>query len=253
MYDSLLEYYEEFFPVEQSRIDFIGASADELRKRSGSSGLIHVLDIGCATGSTIFRLTPLGMDLTGIDSNETMIRCAARRNHEWRSTTRFFHMDMMEAGKYFRGESFDMILCLGNTLVHLPDAETIRTFIVQLHSLLKKGGCFIFQLINYDRILDRHIASLPALKSPRAGMTRTYTETEDGHILFEITVNDSGGSPVFSDKTLLYPLRVSELKAMLEDAGFSEVRMLSDFTGNPLEEDSLAVTGTAWATPSKPS
>ena len=72
-YDDLLEYYDELFPVEKKRIDFI-------ESLSGLKSL-RVLDMGCATGATALYLARRGMDLVGIDCNETMIQSANRRNH----------------------------------------------------------------------------------------------------------------------------------------------------------------------------
>jgi len=51
LYNNLLEYYDELFPVEEKKIDFIH---QELLRSWTSSGLPRVLDVGCATGSLGF-------------------------------------------------------------------------------------------------------------------------------------------------------------------------------------------------------
>ncbi|MDR2078417.1 MAG: methyltransferase domain-containing protein, partial [Treponema sp.] len=91
-YDDLLEYYDELFPVEKKRIDFIESLA-ALKSGGSESRPLRVLDIGCATGSTALHLARRGMDLVGIDCNETMIQSANRRTHDPKSNARFFCMD----------------------------------------------------------------------------------------------------------------------------------------------------------------
>ncbi|QQO09879.1 class I SAM-dependent methyltransferase [Breznakiella homolactica] len=245
LYNSMLEYYDELFPVEQDRIDFIVSYAERIRKSGAASGMVKLLDLGCATGTTAIQLMKTGMDVTGIDSNDAMIQSANRRNPEPKTNARFFAMDMANVKKYFSPGSFDIILCLGNTLAHLNGNEDILDVIRTAAGLLKKNGVFIFQLINYDRILDKKITELPAIETQRSRFVRKYAFTGDGHINFHATLISSTGNMVFSEETTLYPVTLKELTGDLREAGLIEEDLYSDFDRGPLGKDSLAILGTA--------
>jgi glycine/sarcosine N-methyltransferase len=76
-YDPLAAYYEEIFPTERARVDFIDSCVrSKIRKRSGK---VRLLDIGCATGELAEALTHRGYLVEGIDLNEEMVRRAKRR------------------------------------------------------------------------------------------------------------------------------------------------------------------------------
>lgn len=246
LYDNLLEYYDELFPVDQDRITFL----EELSRRIRPAGSDkeyrpQVLDVGCATGTFSLALMKRGLDVTGIDANSAMVQSACRRNPEPRTNARFFQMDMRDIGRSFAHERFDLVLCLGNTLVHLEDADEILYFMKQARSLLRPGGAFVFQTINYDKIARENITVLPAIESPRARFEREYRRRDDGRISFEATIFASNGQPVFRDRTALYPATPIELAELLKKTGLKQVDLFEDFSGDTLRGDSLGVVGVA--------
>jgi SAM-dependent methyltransferase len=244
LYSSLLEYYDELFPVETTRLDFIESSIACYRKEQNID-MPKVLDLGCATGTTAIQLMRRGMDVVGIDSNTQMIQSAARRNPEPKTHCRFFLMDITESGKYLPKNSFDMVLCLGNTMVHLDAIDKIEELIKSVHSLLKPGGIFIFQLINYDMILSQRVESLPTIETTRSSFVRKYSNISEEHIDFDASVVSSKGQTVFEETVSLYPLTSKALLHALNNAGFNNENLYSDFDKSSLEKSSLAIVGTA--------
>ena len=245
MYSSLLEYYDELFPVEKSRLDFIESIAAEYKKEKGLTNPVKILDLGCATGMTSIQLMRRGMDLVGIDNNDQMIQSASRRNPEPKTNARFFLMDMTKIDTYFPKNSFDIVLCLGNTLVHLDGLEQIEQQIKSIHSVLKSGGVFIFQIINYDMVLKEHMVSLPVIETTRSSFVRKYSSTEDGYIQFDASVLSANGQTVFSSSVDLFPLSSKDLSGALNSSGFKNETYYSDFEKNPLTNSSLAIVGTS--------
>lgn len=245
MYSNLLEYYDELFPVEKTRLDFIESTAAHYQKEKGVRNIVKVLDLGCATGTTAIQLMRRGMDLVGIDNNDQMIQSASRRNPEPKTNARFFLMDMTKIDKYFSKDCFDIVLCLGNTMVHLKELEEIEGLIKAVHTVLKPGGMFIFQLINYEMILSEHVVCLPIIETTRSSFVRKYTCTSQKNIIFDASVLSSNGQTVFSDSVNLYPLGSKELMKMLNSSGFKNEAFYSDFDKSPLGKSSLALVGTA--------
>jgi SAM-dependent methyltransferase len=251
MYDGLLEYYDELFPVDPKCAAFILSLAENY-KRGGQNAdpcfrPPRLLEIGCAAGITALYLARHGMDLVGIDANEVMIRSANRRNHEPKSNARFFCMDMLKSASYFPAGSFDMVLCMEDNLACLNDPEAIRSFLRQIHGLLADKGVFIFELINYDWVLDEHIEALPPIKTVRVSYIQKYIHGPGGRLSLKSSVLAANGYPVFSEEKPLYPISAGELEKALGAAGFGEKRFYSDFEGSPWERSSMRLIGTALA------
>jgi SAM-dependent methyltransferase len=186
------------------------------------------------------------MDLVGIDANETMIRSANRRNHEPKSNARFFCMDILSSASYFPAGSFDMVLCLEDNLASLKDLQVIRSFLGQIHGLLADQGVFIFELINYDWILDEHIEALPLITTVRASYLQKYLRRPGGQLCLNSAVLAANGYPVFSEEKPLYPISSEELGEALDAAGFGEKLLYSDFEGSPLVRSSMRLIGTVF-------
>ncbi len=245
MYSNLLEYYDELFPVEKTRLDFIESTIAYYQKERNIKDMPKILDLGCATGTTTIQLMRRGMDVVGIDNNAQMIQSATRRNPEPKTNARFFLMDIADMGKYFPKNSFDAVLCLGNTMVHLDSSEKIEQLLNAVQGVLKPGGTFIFQLINYEMILSEHVTNLPAIETTRSSFFRKYTNISEQNITFETSVTSSKGQTVFSDSVSLFPLKSKELLHMLGTSGFHNEMLYSDFNKSPFDPSGLAIVGTA--------
>jgi len=246
LYDNLLEYYDEIFPVDPDRVSFIEKTAKELAASAlGEDRQTRILDIGCATGSFALHLAKLGMDLTGIDLNAAMVQSACRRNPEPRTNARFFCMNMMEIESSFPKKRFDMVLCLGNTLVHLDGPDPITVFLRQSRALIREGGALVVQFVNYDRVINERLAGLPTIETSRARFEREYRQRDDGRLSFEATIYSSSGQAVFRDRVALYPLMPLEFVELARKAGFSKVELYDDFSGEPLHGNTLGVVAVA--------
>jgi SAM-dependent methyltransferase len=242
LYDNLLEYYDELFPVEEKKIDFI---TRELYRYGPHSGLPKALDVGCATGSIDFALIKRNLLVTGIDNNVSMIQSACRRNPEPKTKARFFCMDMLEAAKILAPASFNGVLCLGNTLVHLKSPEEISAFFRGARRLMQSDGVLILQLVNYDKILADGITQLPSIETLRCTFERNYALLPDGRIKFNGTVYSSNRVAVFRDQVELYPLRSKELRKLLEQEGLMDIVFFSDFDGQPFDGSSFGLVAVA--------
>jgi SAM-dependent methyltransferase len=186
------------------------------------------------------------MDLVGIDANEGLIRSAIRRNHEPKSNARFFCMDMLSSASYFPVGSFDMVLCLEDNLASLNDLQVIRSFLGRIHGLLTDQGIFIFELINYDWVLDEYVEALPRITTVRASYIQKYLRRPGGQLCLNSSVLAANGYPVFSEEKPLYPISSGELGEALDAAGFAEKRFYSDFEGGPLTRSSMRLIGAAF-------
>jgi SAM-dependent methyltransferase len=154
-------------------------------------------------------------------------------------------MDMRDCSVYFPTASFDLILCLGDNLACLDSQDEARSLFRQIHELLVPGGMFIFELINYDKVLQGVLTELPPLASKRVRYTRSYGKLFNSRIRYTASLRAFNGYPLFIEEHLLYPLRQSELAELLGENRFSGSALYQDFAKTPLCGDSLKLVGSA--------
>jgi glycine/sarcosine N-methyltransferase len=250
IYENIAEFYDEIFPLKQTRLDFINSFLKEgvapptysrsaryrsfrgviskICRKDKVKNNLKVLDIGCATGELALALAKKGHQVAGIDLDEKMIALAREKTKRTGLNTDFFMKDMTKIGEDFSPGSFDAVLCFGNTLVHLENPEKIKEVFIGIHKVLKIGGILMVQIVNYDRILSGGIKELPLLESENFIFRREYRYNEVGHriqFLTQLTIKKNG--EVIKSSEILYPLTFQELKDALEHAGFFKFQFFS--------------------------
>ncbi len=242
-YSDIADVYDYIFPLNQSQVQFVNKFIN--------SSSNTILDIGCATGSLAVELAKAGHAVTGIDFDDKMIEKARSKADASKSylpsMPSFKRMDMRKIPDHFKADSFDTVLCCGNTLVHLSDLSEIRHFLTQIAVLLRKEGVFLIQIINYNRILDKNIDALSTIENDKVRFERYYEREEDSNLLrfrTVLTIFDSGQK--IENAISLYPLRKDKLEELLHPAGFESVEFFGSFEADPftLEAVPLIVKAT---------
>ena len=228
-YQSIAPYYDLIFPLDTTQIDFVKRSIDVQSPK--------VLDVGCGTGGLSLALAGLGMDVIGIDYDSEMIEIA-RHKADPAHPIKFERMDMREISGNFLPHAFDRVICFGNTLVHLDNSEEIGHFFRQVRSVLKSGGKFLLQILNYDYILRAKIKELPSIENRRIRFERFY-EIQNDRILFRTVLTVKSTNRVIANEVVLYPLRKTKLDVLLRNADFKEIQYYGDFIGSPFMDKSL--------------
>ena len=147
---------------------------------------------------------------------------------------------MMEIKSQFGPDAFDAIICFGNTLVHLENISEILDFFMQTKTILKEGGKFLLQIINFDRILDQNIDSLPTLENDHIKFVRNYHYLKDRHLIeFKTILTIKSTNQVFLNNIPLFPIRQSEIENVLLEAGFKTIQFFGNFNSDPLLPESI--------------
>ncbi len=237
LYEKIAEFYEEIFPLKQTRLDFIDCFLENSSR---------ILDIGCATGELALALAKKGHQVKGIDLDEKMIELAREKTKRLGLNTGFFIKDMAKIREDFSPASFDAVLCFGNTLVHLENPGKIKEVFIGIHKVLTSGGILMVQVVNYDRILSGGIKELPLLETKNFIFRREYRYDETGHciqFLTHLTIKKNGEA-IKSSETL-YPLTFQELKDALDHAGFSKLQFFGSESKLPYDKTSPALVAIA--------
>ena len=241
-YTSISEHYREIFPLNPAQPKFV---IDHIPNASNLS----LLDIGCGTGDLCLALSNSFRVVTGIDLDEEMLEIAQSAKGKAENVD-FHHLNMVEIGSFFAPKTYDAILCFGNTLVHLANLEEITRFLGLAKSLLRPGGKLLMQIINYDRILNLNIKSLPTLDADDIRFVRNYhyrnenqqddRDSVDPHqIEFETILTVKSTGQVIRNQIPLFPIRKIALENRLLQAGFTNLHFFGNFKGDPFAEDSI--------------
>ena len=143
-------------------------------------------------------------------------------NLDWRALT-----------KTYQENSFDAIICLGNSLTCLFGKENMLAALKEFNKVLKDGGVLLVDERNYQKILDNREAALNGelhssgkyLYTGTDKVKSRFAKVTDDCILIEYNHKQL-------DKKAYYkvcPLRRNEFKNLLSEAGFNRIEKYSDY------------------------
>ncbi len=230
-YESMAPYYDLVFPVQKAQIDF-AADAFEGKER--------LLDAGCATGSLLLELAKGGHQVQGFDLDEEMIRSARQKALDAGIEATFQVGNLTEMSPSWPMGQFDGLICVGNTLVHL-NPEAASSVFQGFGQKLEKGGRLVVQILNYDRIIDDEVDTLPPIDNAHVTFTRTYDLSPLPHHLdFHTELYVKAEDRRIENTVPLYPLRCHDLIQAAHASGFREVATYGSFRKDPHSATSYA-------------
>ena len=238
-YESISPYYDEIFPASPEAIAFLGARCP---------ARCRILDAACGTGSHAMGLAATGHEVIGVDLDETMIDKARKKNKP--AGTRFLAGNMLDIEKLFSGErAFDLIYCIGNSLVHLANEEQVLLFLKAAHALLTPKGRVVVQIVSFDNIIGKGIRQLPDLITQDGSVSfrRRYEyQPKDATVQFVSTLSVSGEKgKTATNAVALLILRKKRLEELTLQAGLHDCLFYGSFREDPVDRDSFPLILTA--------
>lgn len=234
-YDELSKVYDIVFERDEDTVNFLSKDL-----KVGAT----VLDIACGTGTYADELAKKGCIVEGVDLDNEMIRLAEKK--KGKLSVNFSVGDMRELKFMFEGEKYDLIYCIGNSLVHLQNRLEIQNFIKHCYNKLNQEGRVVIQIINFDRILKEDIRALPTIDRKEAGVKfiRNYRHREDNSIIYfetELQVSKGGEKEVYKNSVPLLPVQSEEIESFMKSAGFRDIQLYGGFKEQNYNEDSYAL------------
>jgi len=221
-YTSISKYYSEIFPYNPMQLQFVKNKVGDLNAK-------QLLDIGCATGELAYQLAAAEAHVIGIDLNKDLLDQAIRKRGA-ASNPEFQFGNMLELENDFKAEQFDTVLCFGNTLVHLESKEMVAQLLKGVLQVLKPGGKFLLQILNYDYILDEQLAELPLIETDNIKFLRRYRfDKNSSKIRFYTELHLKKENQTVVNETSLLALKSNEMVDLLRDARFKEITLFSNF------------------------
>jgi SAM-dependent methyltransferase len=193
----------------------------------------RVADLACRTGLHALFFAELGAQVHAYDLNPGMIEHAKKSR---------LHPNILYAVHDMRepvNDSFDLIVCLGNSLSLLGSPQDLANTFDAVHAALATGGKFIAQVVNYalpsnqksrcrveERIDDD--ANVVAVKCLAPHRDRTY-------LTLTYFVGSDARTETVSESATLAHLGREDLAAAAETAGLTVIETLGGFDGQPFD------------------
>jgi len=197
-------------------------AAARLLQRTGPGRT--VLDASCGTGINAAALARRGFDVWATDGSEAMVEQAAarfRREQLAIPARRSLWADLPST----LAERFDIVLCVGNSLVHAVGRDAMVEALTGLRRMARPGGHVVRVA---PRVLTRHgrrCLSFYAWEIPE----RLHDE-HVAHIAFVFEDGDDARTHEYP--VSFRPFTVAELRERLELAGLREVDSDFDDSGD---------------------
>lgn len=205
----------------------------------------RVVDLGCGEGHHARFLAQRGYEVVGIDASEPTLDRAQAESIP--GGVQFILTDLGAVERSVHGQ-FGAALCLGNTLAHLLSPESVSRMLIGLRRRLQPGAPLLLHGLNYDRILDQQIRSLPVTLVPSAeseiALFDLVRPREDGIVLHTLTAayyRPGDDPPVRLAETFQTQQRGwrrAEIETMLEVARFTIRETWGDMERSPYGPDS---------------
>jgi SAM-dependent methyltransferase len=230
-YTEFAAHYEAIFPFSEGVYAFL--------RQHFPAPPAQVLDVGCGTGHYTGRLAADGYAALGIDLDPAMI--AHARTHypdaafEVRNMTGIAALD----------GPFDAIACIGNTAAHLTRPE-FTAFVADVGDLLRPGGVWILQVMNWDYVLTQETVTLPVIEGD-GGVTfyRAYRDITPDRVTFATRL-EVDGAVIFEDAVPLTPIPAAERLALHAAHGFDLVTHVGSYAGAPFDPTTFSADITVY-------
>lgn len=226
-YQSLSSHYDKIFPLNDVAFTFISKHFEQGEK---------ILDIGAGTGNLALALAEEGFDVVASEPDLAMMENMKQKCLS-KGVTLFVHSKSMEQLTQFQ-ESYDGIICVGNTLPHLQSNESIEKFIKDCSMKLNDSGTLILQLVNYEYVLSTDDFSFPVIEKEDFTFTRHYTIASEKVMFTSRLIKDN---ETIENTIPLTPITSKELIPMLKKAGFKQIDVFGNFKGDVYSERSNAL------------
>ena len=197
------------------------------RVRPGSA----VLDAACGTGIHAAVLARRGFDVWATDGSRAMVQAAAgrfRREHLTIPLRRCLWADLPAA----IGERFDVVLCVGNSLVHAASRDAMVQALTGLRRMLRPGGHVVVDSRNWEKLhAERRIVRVADRVLTRGGrrclglyaweIPDRLDQEHIAHIVFVFEDGDRTEPHEYRIPFRLFTL--GDLRERLELAGLREI------------------------------
>ncbi len=197
-----------------------------------------VLDAGCATGLTARLFAEKQIDTVGVDSSAEMIRLAHAKSGKGSSSPHFQVARFEALPAEFRS-SFDLIVCLGNSISGVASEAILKRVFRNFRRALKPSGWLVLQMLNPSVIVKGEVFGVKVSRTGDILYHRYATRPDDRVSLHVIRTDLSLTPPTFETFVHSYRLlTAAQFAGRLREAGFGRVAAFSSLAFAPISKKS---------------
>lgn len=178
----------------------------------------HAVDLGAGFGAHSIPLARRGFEVLAIDSSSELLR--ELRTLAAALPVRAVHGDILTFRKHL-AHTPEVILCMGDTLTHLSDAQDVEPLFADAAAAIAPGGTFVLSFRDYTSPLEGERRFIPVKSDPDRILT-CFVEYEDAYVNVHDLVHERDGGEWRQRVSAYRKLRLSPdwVSATLEKAGF---------------------------------
>ncbi len=225
-YDSIANDYDRMISFDKR----LALEEPRFRSLVNKYSITSALDAGAGSGFHSILLARCGVSVTAIDISGEMLRKLRQHAQSQNLAIDTIESDFLKIR--LPGLSFDAVLCLGNSLVHLPSPVHLKKTISKFAKLLKPGGVLILQILNYDKILKQK-ERVQSIKKSGDTLYIRYYEFHEKQILFNLLTINTETLEHDLRSIPIRPIGSMDLRNILIKSGLRQTRLYGDLALTP--------------------
>lgn len=228
-YEILSAYYDRFTDDVgyADWVDFF----ERLFAREGMQPKL-VLDLACGTGSLTRILADRGYEMIGVDASPEMLMQAMQNTMDCAPRPLFLNQRMEELDLY---GTVDVCLCCLDSVNYVTEPEVLQKAFERVHLFLEpKTGLFVFDINTPEKFARMDGNSY--VREDEDVFCVWQAAVEDGLCAYQFDIFERDGDAWTraqeTHEERIYTIEA--LTAMLEQAGFTEIKIYGDQSFSPV-------------------
>ena len=209
-----------------------------------------VLEVGCGTGRVTIPLARDGLDVVGIDASPEMLRIARSKiGREPKAVRDRITLSRADMRVFDLGTAFPMVLVPASAVFHLADATAFAACFSRLAAHTRRRGVAVLDIVSPMLMASQKAGEAVLVREGINPATRRHTREwnrkievrrEEQVVLVEHAFAEgrSDDAPRFRFEQEYRWIEKNEGIHMLQEAGFTDVRVLGDYEGSPYSDSS---------------
>lgn len=192
-----------------------------LSSEAGASG--PAIDLGSGPGYQAIALADLGFaPVLAVDTSQALLN--ELREHRNVRAIETVCADLLDVKGIYGERRARIVVCMGDTLTHLPDAGSVKRLFADVFDVLQPGGILLLTFRDLSAPVDGLDRFIP-IRSETDRIMTCFLEYEPGFVRVHDLIHTRDGERWNFQKSSYRKLRLSStgVANQLEDAGFAVI------------------------------
>lgn len=209
-YDSMINFDSSLLKRKEALKNFILPGDDS------------AADLGCGSGLDSIALSQLGLNVSGFDISEEMIKAAIGNAARYKADAKFLPFPMNRVPKLYNNK-FSFAVSLGNSMANIEKKKLIPS-LARMHSILKPEGHILIQILNYDRILASKERIVGITQKENSTFIRFYDFEKEKTFFNILKIEKADKVEHTLITTEIFPYKSAALIKLVKDTGFKKIQ-----------------------------